>query len=86
MEDRTIQFEVWNECNNACKFCSNKFVYDLSDEQKIQTLDIVTRKFSQESVYKKYQRIGFIGGEFFQGQLRNPKVKSMFVRMFDKVN
>ena len=33
MEDRVIQFEIWNECNNNCKFCSNKFVYNITDEE-----------------------------------------------------
>lgn len=66
-EDKVIQFEVWNECNNGCKFCSNKFVYNLSDEQKLKTLDIVLQKVKSKDIYENYQRIGFIGGEFFQG-------------------
>lgn len=35
MVDKVLQFEVWNECNNACTFCSNKYVYDISAEEKI---------------------------------------------------
>jgi MoaA/NifB/PqqE/SkfB family radical SAM enzyme len=85
-EDKVIQFEVWNECNNGCKFCSNKFVYNLSDEQKLKTLDIVLQKVKSKDIYENYQRIGFIGGEFFQGQLRNPEVKSKFMELIDVVN
>lgn len=86
MQDRVIQFEVWNECNNGCKFCSNKFVYDISDEEKIRNLDICIEKIKDPTTYKDNQRIGFIGGEFFQGQLRNPVVKEKFFEMVKLVN
>lgn len=65
MEDRVLQFEIWNECNNNCKFCSNKFVYNITDEEKLKNIDIVINRIKNGDIIGKYQRIGFIGGEFF---------------------
>ena len=86
MEDRVLQFEIWNECNNNCKFCSNKFVYNITDEEKLKNIDIVINRIKNEDIIGKYQRIGFIGGEFFQGQLRNQKVKNRFFELVDISN
>ena len=86
MEDRVLQFEIWNECNNNCKFCSNKFVYNITDEEKLKNIDIVINRIKNGDIIGKYQRIGFIGGEFFQGQLRNQKVKNRFFELVDISN
>lgn len=86
MDNRVLQFEVWNECNNGCIFCSNKYVYDISDEEKLRNLEIVMKKISDDSIYKDYNIIGFIGGEFFQGQLRNKKVRNGFFDIIRRIN
>ena len=86
LDSRVIQFEIWNECNNGCKFCFNRYVYDLSDEQKLRSLNIVLQKISDLEIYKTYNKIAFIGGEFFQGQLRNNEVREAFFKTIDKIN
>ena len=42
-------------------------------------------QFIETDIFDEFDEIGFIGGEFFDGQLSNPKVKDLFYRLFDKV-
>ena len=77
-EKKVIQFEVWNECNNNCAFCSNRYIQSYSSQQKLRMLDIVQDKLMTSDIYEKYNTIAFIGGEFFQGQLRDFQVRSKF--------
>ena len=86
MVDKVLQFEVWNECNNACTFCSNKYVYDISAEEKIQNLQIVKAKLADSKSIREYSKIGLIGGEFFQGQLKDKNVKSLYLSVIDMLN
>lgn len=82
---RTLQFELWHECNNLCTFCflsSEK--RDTPDDIKIQHLKSTLATISDMSNYPKYNCIGYIGGEFFQGQLANPDVKHAFYELMEK--
>ena len=76
-----IQYELWKDCKNGCTFCFNKGLPDLD---KIVSLNQVMELVDLPEV-DEYDEIGFIGGEFFDGQLNNPKVKDLFYRLFDKV-
>lgn len=76
-----IQYELWKECYNNCSFCFNKGLPDLD---KIVSLNQVMELLDDPEV-DEFDEIGFIGGEFFDGQLENPKVKDLFYRLFDKV-
>jgi len=58
----------------------------LSDGEKIKTLDIILEKLKQRELIGKYDIIGLIGGEFFQGQLKNPEVRNRFFEVFNRVN
>lgn len=86
-EKTTLQFELWHECNNHCKFCylgsENRVT---PDEAKIKSLNSVISYISNEDLYKKYNCLGYIGGEFFQGQLKNPEVKKLFFDLIRKTN
>ena len=79
--EKSIMFELWTECNNLCKFCylgkNNRYT---ADKDKIKNLKKVIKLLDEH--FKKeedqYKAIGLIGGEFFQGQMRNPEVKKLF--------
>lgn len=86
VDSRVLQFEIWNECNNGCAFCFNKHVYDTSIEQKLHSLRVVLQKLDDPSTLKSYNKIAFIGGEFFQGQLHDVAVREAFFKAVDKVN
>ena len=55
----TLQFELWQNCNNGCEFCYLNGSRIISYSEKLND----------------YNAIGLIGGEFFQGQLSDPEVK-----------
>lgn len=81
-----FQFELWQECNNVCKFCylgqENRFT---PDEVKIKSLHELIDIIDEIDRTESYTNISVIGGEFFQGQLRNPGVKELFQIMYRKL-
>lgn len=75
-----IQFELWKDCSNGCKFCFNRGQKDVN---KIESLKFVLEKMDSPEM-DKYNEIGFIGGEFFDTQLDDNNVKQLFYKLFDK--
>lgn len=72
---KSIQFELWHECNNLCKFCF------LGTENRITPIDtkIKSLKDAINNASKfKGDIISLIGGEFFQGQLNSQEVHDLF--------
>ena len=83
---KSIQFELWQECNNHCTFCylkdeNNRYTPDTT---KIVSLLNVLKTLNDETIMKNYQCVAFIGGEFFQGQLKNPTVRELFFDVMKK--
>lgn len=70
-----LQYELWKDCNNHCSYCFNRNI--VPARNKIESLKYVIRSL-QEKKISPDTSIGFIGGEFFGGQLSNPKVKKLF--------
>jgi hypothetical protein len=87
MEKKSLQFELWQECNSRCAYCylgsENRCT---PDELKIKALDSTYEKISDLEQYKEYDVLSFIGGEFFQGQLRNPVVREKFFKVMGKAH
>jgi hypothetical protein len=84
---KSMQFELWQECNSNCKFCY------LGDENrctpkilKEKVLDSTLERISDLSNYEEYDTLSFIGGEFFQGQLSDEVIKEKFFKIMDKVH
>lgn len=75
-----IQYELWKECKIGCAFCYNKGQPDIN---KLKSLDFVLDKIIQKEV-QDYNEMGFIGGEFFNGELKNDEVKSKFYNLILK--
>lgn len=84
---KTLQYELWHECNNHCVYCSlgRKDNCFTDDAAKISILDTTISEVS-ELVQGEVDTLGFIGGEFFQGQLTNPNVKHRFMSLLDLSN
>lgn len=83
-----FQWELWDECNSHCKMCylkhDNKFT---ADNLKIASCNKLLDVLKDEDwLSSKYNAIGLIGGEFFQGQLNNPEVKSAFYDVIYRLN
>lgn len=81
-----MQFELWQECNNRCKFCYlGKNIRHTDTDKKVEALHKVYEKICDTSIYKQYDTLAFIGGEFFQGQLNDPQVHDLFFKLMRKV-
>ena len=88
MSDKSMMFELWTECNSRCKFCylgaNNRSTPDkvkLHNMKKVS--HIISDTFTED--LEQYKAAGFIGGEFFQGQLNNPEVKTTFFNLCKQV-
>lgn len=83
---KTLQFELWQECNNHCVFCylRAKGNRKTPDELKLKSLQETLKSLNNDELIKEYGCIGFIGGEFFQGQLKNLEVRETFMKVFQK--
>ena len=71
-----IQIRLWNDCYNNCAFCSikNKNITKIEDKK------IRINKLKE----LKKNRIGIIGGEFFEGQLKG--VEKEWLNMINEIN
>lgn len=82
---KSFQWELWQCCNNLCKFCylgmdnrhtdkerQLKSLHDLMSE--LETLD-----------WSLYNNVSLIGGEFFQGQLADEEVREAFFKLIKKL-
>ena len=56
MEKKSIQFELWEECNNACKFCflgsGNRYC---SDDIKYESLKSTLAIINNDDIQKHFQ-------------------------------
>lgn len=80
---KVLQFELWQECNNRCKFCylGNNILHT-DTQQKIKALQDTINKI--DHIDPSYEVVAFIGGEFFQGQLADPVVHDLFFTLMSK--
>lgn len=82
---KQLQFELWQECGAGCTMCylgdGNKFT---PNELKMKSLQNTIDKISDLSIYSEYDTLSYLGGEFFQGQLKTPELKEKFMELMDK--
>ena len=79
---KSIQFELWHECNNLCKMCF------LGLENRITPIETKIRSLKEAIEGAKTFKgdiIAIIGGEFFQGQLNDPEVHRLFYEFINIV-
>lgn len=82
MINNFVQFVLWHDCKNNCKFCHNK---DFGDIDKNFSLDYVLKKISDPTTFTNYNELGFIGGEFFDDQLSDEFVETKFYKLLNVV-
>ena len=81
-----LQYELWHECNCHCTFCTlGQENLKTKEEVKLKAINTATDEINN---LKKgdHETIGFIGGEFFQGQLNTKLLFEKFCKMIDAVN
>lgn len=87
MSDFSMQIELWKQCNNFCEFCyledQTKFTPEnikLANIQKAHK--IIDNHFKKDP--EQIKAIGFLGGEFFQGQMDTLEVRNSFYELCKK--
>ena len=83
---KCLQFELWRECNCHCTFCTlGKDNLYTSNDLKLASLNTTINEL-QSLKKDEHEVIGFIGGEFFQGQLNTPEIKEKFFELIKLSN
>ena len=83
---KTLQYELWQECNNRCKYCTlGKYAISTPKEMKLEAINTAITEL-QALKQGEVSTLGFIGGEFFQGQLQDQEVKDAFMNLVDLSN
>jgi len=84
---KEFQVELFQECNNMCKFC---FLGDgnrrTRNDNKLEAINATLKFLSDDENLKDYYCLSFIGGEFFQGQLDTPEVRESFFKLMSKAS
>lgn len=80
-KDNFIQYQLWQDCSNGCKFCSERNPHSVD---KLETLEFVMNKLDDPEVLN-YDEVGVIGGEIFDYQLNHPNVKVKFYHLITKI-
>ena len=79
---KQLQFELWEECGNGCKWCylgnNNKYT---PKEVKLNSLQNALDKIQDLSNYPEFDTLSYLGGEFFQGQLKDQEVYDKFMEL-----
>lgn len=80
---KSFQWELWQCCNNFCTFCvlgkSSKYT---AKERQLKSLADLKHALKNLD-FEKYNNVSLIGGEFFQGQLDDPKVHDSFFEIIE---
>lgn len=79
MEGNFIQYELWKDCGNGCRFCFNRGQEDFDKKDRI--LEVMGLLDDPET--EKFNEVGLIGGEFFGGQLEG--VRDEWEKLVGKV-
>lgn len=81
MDNKFIQYKLWSDCSNNCRFCMNQLE---KDADKIDVLDYYIGNIVKGEL-DDYNELGIQGGEFFNGQLDEPGVRDKFYQMIDLI-
>ena len=68
---KTLQFELWHTCLNRCKFCYLQGDQQTPRMEMIKNIQKVRETIINKDLWKDYDTVSFIGGEFFQGEMDN---------------
>ena len=83
---KCLQFELWRECNCHCTFCTlGETNLYTPNELKLEALNTAINELKRIKK-NEHEVIGFIGGEFFQGQLNTPEIKEKFFELIKITN
>ena len=79
---RIIQYEVWKECKNHCKFCflSTDTIHT-PDEVKLDGIRNAIKQITKDIENKRIDGVGIIGGDFWQGEITTEEIRIEFFKL-----
>ena len=81
---KSFQWELWAMCNNYCKFCYlGKENRETHRERQLKSLNDCYDAICNLD-FDTYNNISLIGGDFWQGQMDDPDVHDMFIKIIKK--
>lgn len=79
MNKRIIQYEIWKECHNRCKFCFlAEDTIHTPDEVKLSGIYNAKVQIAEDIKNNRIDGVGIIGGDFWQGELTTPEIRKNF--------
>lgn len=85
MERRFVQFELWQDCFQNCKFCYNKKTMHIYNSQRQFDNIKFVNDFLDTPEILDYNTFGLIGGEFFGGEIKSEEVLKQFLELIDRI-
>ncbi len=80
---KSFQWQLWESCNNMCPFCYlGKAIRSNDPTYQFESLENLKRALTTLD-YSIFGNISLIGGEFFQGQLGDAKVRNSFFELIE---
>lgn len=79
-----VQYGVWSDCCNSCKFCLRKNRETTTNERKVQLINQIRENIKYVDWQNKFSYgISLLGGELFY--VRNKDVQEAFMRLIDDI-
>jgi hypothetical protein len=83
---KTLQYELWQECDNHCTYCTlGRNNIKTPKELKLLAINNALKDI-KGLTEGEVSTLGFIGGEFFQGQIDDTEVKNAFTNLLATSN
>ena len=84
MSKRIIQYEIWKECKNRCKFCFlSKDNICTPKEVKISGIKNAIENIKKDIENNKIDGAAIIGGDFWQGEISDNEIRTEFFKLID---
>ena len=80
-----FEFLMWENCRNKCKFCFQQDKNQLTDEQKIQSMEAVKWFLDCDPRYIKGSHVLLVGGELFDSPSIFAPLSSFLSFVVDKM-
>lgn len=82
MSKRIIQYEIWKECRNRCKFCFlAQDTIHTPDEVKLGGIQNAVENIKRDIANHSIDGVGIIGGDFWQGEMTTEEIRTEFFKL-----
>jgi len=84
MSKKVIQYEIWKECHNRCKFCFlSKDNICTPKEVKLGGIQNAIESINRDLANEHIDGLAIIGGDFWQGEISDDEIKEKFFELIN---